>query len=86
LSDEFFDYLPFNAALRKADIITDEPCDAKGIDSVERQYVIEGEDCQGGKVKRKWGDGIRTITCSVCNGTGVKPKRGRTKNDKVLVY
>ena len=79
LSDEYFDYLPFNAALRKADIITDEPCDATGADSFERRYVIEGENCKKGKVKRKWGNSVRTVTCSVCNGTGVKPKKGEIK-------
>ena len=79
LSDEYFDYLPFNAALRKADILTDEPCDARGIDSFESRYVIEGENCKKGKVKRKWGRSVRTVTCAVCNGTGIKPKKGEPK-------
>lgn len=79
LSDEYFDYLPFNAALRKADILTDEPCDATGSDSFESRYVIEGENCKKGKVKRKWGNSVRTVTCAVCNGTGIKPKRGEPK-------
>ena len=79
LSDEYFDYLPFNAALRKSDILTDEPCDAKGSDSFESRYAIEGENCKKGKVKRKWGRSVRTVTCAVCNGTGIKPKKGEPK-------
>jgi len=79
LSDEYFDYLPFNAALKKTDILTDEPCDATGADAFERRFVVAGETCKGGQLKRKWGRSVRSVTCPVCNGTGVKPKKGEPK-------
>jgi hypothetical protein len=73
LSDEYFDYLPFNSALKKADIITDEPCTVPSSESYP-EYAVGGEICKEGKVKRKWGRQIRSVVCPVCNGTGVKPK------------
>ena len=78
LSDEYFDYLAFNAALKKADIITDEPCEATSSREFP-EYAIDGEVCNKGKLKRKWGARVRSVACPVCNGTGVKPKQGEPK-------
>jgi hypothetical protein len=78
LSDEYFDYLAFNAALKKADIITDEPCEATSSREFP-EYAIDGEVCNKGKLKRKWGSRVRSVACPVCNGTGVKPKQGEPK-------
>lgn len=78
LSDEYFDYLAFNAALKKADIITDEPCEATSSREFP-EYAIDGEVCNKGKLKRKWGPRVRSVACPVCNGTGVKPKQGEPK-------
>lgn len=73
ISDEYFEYLPFNKALKKADILTDEPCDATSKEAFP-DYAIEGAKCEGGKMKRKWGQRERVVECPVCGGTGVKPK------------
>ena len=78
LSDDIFEYLPFSSALKKADIITDEPCDATS-ERAYPEYAVAGEVCQEGKVKRKWGRQIRSAACPICNGTGVKPKTGEPK-------
>lgn len=72
ISDEYIEYLPYKAALKKADIITDTPCDATSEEAFPN-YTVEGEVCQGGKIKRTWGDQIRTVTCPICSGTGIKP-------------
>lgn len=74
ISDDYFEYLPFNKALKKADIITDEPCGATSAEEFP-QFAVEGAKCEDGKMKRKWGKGIRKVECPVCGGTGIKPKR-----------
>lgn len=74
LNDELFDYLPFNKALKKADVIDDLPCDATSIGEFDDSGV-EGENCESGKIKRKWGARERVVSCSKCNGTGIKPKK-----------
>lgn len=79
ISDDYIEYLPFNAALKRTEILTDEPCDAKSTTAFERDYGIEGENCEKGMIKRKWGRGVRVVTCPVCNGTGVKAKTGEPK-------
>lgn len=80
--DDYFEYLPFKAALKKnIEIVKKEPegpkqCTATSLQSFGREAGIEGESCQGGRVKRKWGAGTRTVTCVKCKGTGfekVKP-------------
>jgi|SaaInlV_165m_DNA_1040744.scaffolds.fasta_scaffold01237_13 hypothetical protein len=78
LSDEYFEYLPFNSALKKADTIKDEPCVATSSEEFP-EYAIAGEVCKEGKIRRRWGSRIRAVSCPVCNGTGVKPKRGEPK-------
>jgi hypothetical protein len=78
LSDDFFEYLPFKKALEKADMTGDEPCEATSRKEFP-QYAVEGESCKNGKLKRQWGARTREVTCPVCNGTGVKPKRSEVK-------
>lgn len=70
LSDDMFEYLPFNDALKVINEIDRNPykCD------YESEW-IDGEFCQEGKVKRTWGKGTRIIECPKCNGKGVlEPK------------
>lgn len=73
-SDDYFQYLPFKKALDLNRTIEDEPCDATSRGEFP-QYAVEGDSCQGGRLKRKWGTGVRSVVCPVCNGTGVKPKK-----------
>jgi hypothetical protein len=78
LNDDFFEYLPFSAALKKSDMTGDETCDARS--EVEfSEYPVEGEVCKGGKLKRKWGQRVREVECPVCRGTSVKPKKPELK-------
>lgn len=78
LNDDFFEYLPFSAALKKSDMTGDETCDARS--EVEfPEYPVEGEVCKGGKLKRKWGQRVREVECPVCRGTSVKPKKPELK-------
>lgn len=74
LNDDLFDYLPFNKALKKADVIDDEPCDATSIGEFD-DSGLDDEKCKSGKIKRKWGARERVVSCPKCNGTGVKVKR-----------
>jgi hypothetical protein len=74
LTDDLFQYLPFNKALALSYNIEDEPC------KVESE-TIPGEFCSGptgddnqGQVFRTWGRGRRKVECPVCRGTGIKPK------------
>jgi hypothetical protein len=74
LSDDLFQYLPYNKALSLAANMEDEPCD-------NESDTISGEKCSGptgdemqGTIMRTWGRGRRKVKCDVCNGTGIKPK------------
>jgi hypothetical protein len=74
LSDDLFQYLPFNKALQLTYNIEDEPCD-------NESDTIPGEKCSGptgdenqGTIMRTWGRGRRRVECTVCKGTGLKPK------------
>lgn len=70
LSDDMFEYLPFNSALKINKDIDRSPKKCDG----ESEW-IPGEFCDEGKVKRTWGKGFRITTCSKCGGTGfLKPK------------
>lgn len=73
ISDDYIEYLPFNKALKKADIITDEPCDATS-EGAFPEFAVEGAKCDKGKIERKWGSRTRKVPCPVCGGSGVKPK------------
>lgn len=74
-SDDYFQYLPFNKALQLNQRLEDEPCDWTSIEQFGNQYGIEGDKCDGGKIKRKWGRGTRIVICDVCKGSGIKPKK-----------
>lgn len=73
ISDDYIEYLPFNKALKKSDIITDEPCDATS-EGAFPEFAVEGAKCDKGKIERKWGSRTRKVPCPVCGGSGVKPK------------
>lgn len=79
LSDEYFEYLPFKAALNKNVTSEDKPCTAKSVDLFDRRFGIEGEICHGGRIKRKWGERNREVACPACNGTGIKPKKSNVE-------
>lgn len=74
ITDDYIEYLPFNKALKKADILTDEPCDATSAEAFP-DFEVEGAKCEDGKMARKWGRNVRKVECPVCGGTGIKPKR-----------
>ena len=78
MSDEYFEYLPFKSALSRAAMSGDEPCEATS-KSEFPEYVVAGENCTNGKIKRQWGARTRDVVCPVCGGSGVKPKRSEVK-------
>lgn len=78
LSDDFFSYLPFDAALQANHIEGDEPCDAKS-ERAFPEHPVPGATCEGGKIKRMWGSRQREVVCPICNGTGVKRKTAELK-------
>ena len=71
LSDEYFEYLPFNSALKKFISAEDklEDCKAKS-EEVFGDKGIKDDVCTGGKLKRIWGKGNRNVECPKCLGTG----------------
>jgi len=73
LSDDQFQYLPFKRALNLNTTLEDEPCDATSGSAFPR-YEVPGETCNGGMIKRKWGQSTRMVTCPICGGTGVKKR------------
>ena len=74
-SDDYFQYLPFNRALSLNQRLEDEPCENTSMNQFGNQHGIEGEKCEGGRIKRKWGRGTRIVACDVCKGSGIKPKK-----------
>ena len=73
LSDKYFQYLPFKAALNLNQNLEDAPCDATS-DKAYPGYGVSGETCHDGMVARKWGTGVRRTKCTICGGTGLKKK------------
>ena len=78
MSDEYFEYLPFKSALARAAMTGDEPCEATS-KSEFPEFVVAGENCTNGKIKRQWGSRTRDVVCPVCGGSGVKPKKSEVK-------
>ena len=74
-SDDYFQYLPFNRALSLNQRLEDEPCENTSMSQFGNQHGIEGEKCESGRIKRKWGRGNRIVACDVCKGSGIKPKK-----------
>ena len=71
-NDDMFQYLPFKSALRK-NVEPPKPTERE-VCNRESDW-IPGEFCQGGRVKRTWGDHTRMTECPGCGGTGFKPER-----------
>lgn len=72
LSDEYFQKLNFDKALKLNFNREDSVCDATS-DRSYPDHAVAGAVCDKGMVDRKWGRGIRKAQCTVCGGTGVKP-------------
>ena len=83
LNDSFFEYLPYSKALNyrlekgKGEQVD---CKAKSTE-VFGDKGIEGSECKGGKLLKKWGTGSRRVECTTCKGTG---KIDETSGDKLL--
>lgn len=73
-NDDYFEYLPFKSALNKNYIIDETKEECK-----HESDWIPGEFCEGGRIKRTWGKGIRTVTCPHCDGTGFNISRSKPK-------
>ena len=67
-NDDLFQYLPFKRALElySTKEIESTVCKAKSMDSFRSTCGVKDEICQGGKIKRKWGSGVRTVDCPEC--------------------
>jgi hypothetical protein len=72
-SDEMFQYLPYNKALKVSVDKEDKPCQATSKSEFNRQHAIEGEKCEGGRIKRLWGGRPRAVECPNCKGSGIEP-------------
>ena len=72
LNDDFFEYLPYSAALKKYISVGDivEDCKTKSEDVLDKKIAVAGDVCTKGKLKRTWGTGTRDVECPTCNGTG----------------
>lgn len=78
LTDDYFEYLSFNKALNLQYTPEDKPCKATSKDLFGGSGV-EGEVCQGGKIKRMWGSRQRVVDCSNCSGTGIQPEKSEVQ-------
>jgi hypothetical protein len=68
-----FQYLPYNKALKVSVDKEDKPCQATSKSEFNRQHAIEGEKCEGGRIKRLWGGRPRAVECPNCKGSGIEP-------------
>ncbi len=73
-SDDMFQYLPFKKALDIKLEPKSEPCKATSNSAFGRGYGVEGEKCEGGRIKRMWGSRQRVVECPRCGGTGLEPQ------------
>jgi uncharacterized protein (UPF0335 family) len=71
LTDDYFQYLPYNTALKMFISSEDklEDCKAKS-EEVFGEKGIKDDICTGGKLKRTWGKSSRNVDCPTCLGTG----------------
>lgn len=79
-NDDLFEYLPFKSALKKQSTpLEKDPCN-------HESDWIPGEYCEGGRVKRTWGTGYRTTTCTYCNGTGFKINKSKSYDLQLIKF
>lgn len=78
LNDSHFQYLPFKKALDLQYTPKQSRCKATSKKSFG-SGGIEGEVCQGGRVKRMWGSRVRTVECPNCGGSGIQPEKTEVK-------
>jgi len=79
LNDSYFQYLPYQKALNLQYVSDKKPCSAKSTSVFSKQYAIEGETCQNGKIKRLWSNRPRLVDCPNCGGTGIEPEEKEIK-------
>jgi hypothetical protein len=80
ISDDLFEYLPFNKALEYHQDIEELPCTATSESEYNSSIAIPGAKCENGKLKRTWGAGrVRVMTCPHCDGSGIEPFKAKWK-------
>ena len=79
LSDDMFQYLPYSKALKVNVKKEQKACTATSMSEFDRSYAIEGEKCEGGRIKRMWGSRQRVVECPHCGGTGIEPEKDDIK-------
>lgn len=72
LSDDLFQYLPYKRALSIHNKSPEKTCQATS-NEIFNSNGIDGEKCESGRIKRKWGSSTRIVTCERCSGTGIEP-------------
>lgn len=82
-NDDMFEYLPFKSALMK-NVDPPKPTE-KEVCKRESDW-IPGEFCQGGRVKRTWGNHTRMVECPGCGGTGFKPLKKITPDVSLVKF
>ena len=79
LNDEMFQYLPYSRALKVNVDSQDTPCKATSKSTFGSSHGIEGEKCEGGRIKRMWGSRQRSVECPMCGGTGLEAPKEELK-------